>query len=189
MLSLGIESESDDLRRDMLKRLDRKKIQLAFRNMRAAEIRSFAFFIYGYPGDTPRSMEQTTRFAIELEPDFANFYPAVPYPGTALYEKCRREGLIANEDWTKMEYSYYVLAGNGLDEKLVMDTIARARRRFFLRPRYIARHLGDIVRIGLTKRAVMWRVGSKMLFGSRPERDVATVPSKLESQPWPVEPV
>ena len=28
-------------------------------------------------------MEQTTDYAIALDPDFANFYPAVPYPGTA----------------------------------------------------------------------------------------------------------
>ena len=40
-------------------------------------------------------MDQTTDYAIELDPDFANFYPAVPYPGTELYDKCVREGLLA----------------------------------------------------------------------------------------------
>ena len=35
MLSLGIESESDDVRRNMLKRLEREKIRLAFQNLRA----------------------------------------------------------------------------------------------------------------------------------------------------------
>ena len=53
--------------------------------------------------------------AIDLDPDFANFYPAVPYPGTELYNKAKREGLLVSEDWTKMEYSYYLLKGNGLD--------------------------------------------------------------------------
>ena len=94
--------------------------------------------------------------AIELEPDFANFYPAVPYPGTALYEKCVREGLLRPEDadWSKMEYSYYLLRGNGLDERVVMESINRAKRRFFLRPTYVARHAGDIARLVTTK----WRV-------------------------------
>ena len=86
-------------------------------------------------------MEQTTRYAIELDPDFANFYPAVPYPGTALYEKCVREGLLparGRRDWSKMEYSYYLLRGNGLDDRVVMEAINRAKRRFFLRPGYVA---------------------------------------------------
>jgi radical SAM superfamily enzyme YgiQ (UPF0313 family) len=169
MLALGIESESDEVRKDMVKRLERQKIQTAFRNMREAGIRSFAFFIFGYPGETPKTMEQTVDYAIELDPDFANFYPAVPYPGTALYEKCAREGLLGSEadDWSKMEYSYYVLRGNGLDERIVMDAINRAKRRFFLRPGYMARHLGDVARLALTKQGIVWQVLARTVFGTK----------------------
>ncbi len=107
MLALGIESESDDVRKNMVKRLERQKIQAAFRNMRDAGIKSFAFFIFGYPGESEKTMELTTEYALELDPDFANFYPAVPYPGTALYEKAVRDNLLRPEDadWSKMEYS------------------------------------------------------------------------------------
>jgi radical SAM superfamily enzyme YgiQ (UPF0313 family) len=167
MLSMGIESESDAVRKDMMKRLERQKIQLAFRNLREAGIKSFAFFIYGYPGETPESMEQTTRYAIELDADFANFYPAVPYPGTALFEKAKREGRLTTDDWTRMEYSYYVLRGDGLDERVVMAALSRARRRFFLRPGYIARHLGDIFRMLFTSQALVWKVVTRMLIGER----------------------
>ena len=141
----------------------------AFQNMRDAGIKSFAFFIFGYPGETAQTMEATTRYAIELDPDFANFYPAVPYPGTALYEKCVREGWLKpeNAEWTKMEYWYYMLHGNGLDERVVMDAINRAKRRFFLRPSYITRHLGDVARLALTKQAIVWQVLSRTLFGSK----------------------
>ena len=170
MLALGIESESDDVRKDMVKRLERQKIQIAFRNMREAGIRSFAFFIFGYPGETRASMEQTIDYAIELDPDFANFYPAVPYPGTALYDKCVRESLLPPElgdDWAKMEYSYYLLRGNGLDEEVVMDAINRAKRRFFLRPSYMARHVSDVARIAFSKQNIVWGVLSRTLFGAR----------------------
>jgi anaerobic magnesium-protoporphyrin IX monomethyl ester cyclase len=170
MLALGVESESDDVRKDMAKRLERQKIQIAFRNMRAAGIKSFAFFIFGYPGETPESMDHTVDYAIELDPDFANFYPAVPYPGTALYDKCLREGLLppgAADDWPKMEYSYYLLEGNGLDERSVMQAIHRAKRRFFLRPGYIARHMGDVARLALTKQAIVWQVLSRTVFGAK----------------------
>jgi len=171
MLSMGIESDSDAVRKDMMKRLERQKIQLAFRNLREAGIKSFAFFIYGYPGETIETMEQTTRLAIALDADFANFYPAVPYPGTALYEKARREGLLTTDDWTKMEYSYYVLDGHGLNEQVVMAALSRARRRFFLRPRYIARRLPDVVRILLTRPSLVWKIVTKMLIGERQGRN------------------
>ena len=170
MLALGIESESDDVRKNMVKRLERQKIQTAFKNMRDAGIRSFAFFIFGYPGETPATMEHTTDYAIALDPDFANFYPAVPYPGTALYEKCVRDALLppgAGDDWARMEYSYYLLRGNGLDERIVMDAINRAKRRFFLRPGYIARHIGDVARIAATKQGIVWQVLARTLFGAR----------------------
>lgn len=183
MLALGIESESDDVRKDMVKRLERQKIQAAFRNMRDARIRSFAFFIFGYPGETRASMDLTIDYAIELDPDFANFYPAVPYPGTALYEKCVRESLLPPDlgnDWAKMEYSYYLLRGNGLDEQIVMDTINRAKRRFFLRPGYMARHVGDVARIAFSKQNLVWQVLSRTLFGARVV-DTSATPAPSQS--------
>ena len=173
MLAMGIESASDDIRQDMLKKLDRQKIHTAFVNLRSVGIKSFAFFIYGYPGDTVDSMEQTTRYALELDPDFANFYPAVPYPGTDLYEKVKREGLLPDEDWTRMEYSYYLLSGGGLDERVVMEAIRRAKRRFFLRRSYVTRHLGDLARLALTKPALVWQMATRTLFGETPARRTA----------------
>ena len=105
MLALGIETESEETRKDMMKRLEGQKIRAALGNMREAGIKSFGFFILGYPGDTPESLERTIDYAIDLDPDFANFYPAVPYPGTELYEKAKRAGWLASEDWSRMEYS------------------------------------------------------------------------------------
>jgi radical SAM superfamily enzyme YgiQ (UPF0313 family) len=167
MLALGIETESEEMRKDMMKRLDGQKIRAALGNMRAAGIRSFAFFILGYPGETPAALDRTIDYAVELDPDFANFYPAVPYPGTELYAKAKREGLLASEDWSRMEYSYYLLRGNGLDEATVMGAVNRAKRRFYLRPAYFVRHAGDLVRLALSKWGVAWHVVSRILFGTR----------------------
>jgi len=180
MLALGIETESEETRKDMMKRLEGKKIRTALANMRSAGIRSFGFFIFGYPGETPQNLERTIEYAIDLDPDFANFYPAVPYPGTELYAKAKREGLLASEDWSKMEYSYYLLRGNGLDESTVMGAINRAKRRFYLRPAYLLRHAGDVIRLMSTKWSVAWHVASRFIFGA-PVTD-ATRPEAPETQ-------
>jgi hypothetical protein len=49
----------------------------------------------------------------------------------------------------------------------VMGAINRAKRRFFLRPAYIARHAGDIAKLALTKQAIVWQVLSRTVFGAR----------------------
>jgi anaerobic magnesium-protoporphyrin IX monomethyl ester cyclase len=167
MLAMGIESSSPAIRKDMVKRLEEEKIRAAFANLRDAGVKSFAFFIFGYPGDTPESMDATIDYSIDLAPDFANFYPAVPYPGTALFEKVQVEGLLRSDDWSKMEYSYYVLEGHGLNERVVMAAINRAKRRFFLRPGYLGRHLADIARLAWSKPSIVGHLASRILLGQR----------------------
>jgi anaerobic magnesium-protoporphyrin IX monomethyl ester cyclase len=177
MLAMGIETESEDIRKDMVKRLERQKIKAAIDNMRDAGIRSFAFFIFGYPGESIETIDHTIDYAIELSPDFANFYPAVPYPGTELYAKAVRDGLLVEEDWSRMEYSYYLMRGNGLDEAVVMDAINRAKRRFFMRPAYLARKIGDVIKLAATKPQIFGQIASRTLFGARvpaPSRPATT---------------
>jgi radical SAM superfamily enzyme YgiQ (UPF0313 family) len=186
MLAMGIETESEDIRKDMVKRLERQKIQTAIDNMRDAGIRSFAFFIFGYPGENLATINQTIDYAIALNPDFANFYPAVPYPGTELYNKVVREGLLVEEDWTRMEYSYYLLRGNGLDEHVVMDAINRAKRRFFMRPAYLASRFGDMVKLAATKPAIFRQIAARTLFGSRvPDPRPSPPPAALRDSTAP----
>jgi len=182
MLALGIESGSEDTRKDMLKRLEEEKIRMALRNLRQAGIRSFAFFIFGYPGDTPATLDRTVDYAIELSPDFVNFYPAVPYPGTALYAKARDEGLLATTDWSRLEYSHYVLTGNGLDESTVLSAINRGKRRFYLRPGYLARHAGDLTRLAFTKWSIASEVAGRILFAGTPA-PVDPGPATLTREP------
>jgi anaerobic magnesium-protoporphyrin IX monomethyl ester cyclase len=185
MLAMGIETESEDIRKDMVKKLERVKIQTALNNMRDAGIRSFAFFILGYPGETLATIDHTIEYAIELNPDFANFYPAVPYPGTALYDKVVRDGMLVEEDWSRMEYSYYLLKGNGLDEHVVMDAINRAKRRFFMRPSYISARLGDVMKLAVTKPAIFRQIAARTIFGAkipdpvRVQRSAATPAARL----------
>ena len=48
-----------------------------------------------------------------------------------------------------------------------MDAINRAKRRFFLRPKYVTRHFGDLMRLAMTKQDVAWQILSRTLFGGR----------------------
>ena len=60
-------------------------------------------FVLGYPGETKETVAETIKFALEEPVDFAQFYCAVPFPGSALYERARKEGLLTTTDWDKFQ--------------------------------------------------------------------------------------
>lgn len=55
-------------------------------------IETTGMFVIGFPGETKEQIEQTTRFAEEIDCDYVSFSIATPYPGTELYNICEREG-------------------------------------------------------------------------------------------------
>ncbi|MEP9411484.1 MAG: radical SAM protein [Candidatus Brocadia sp.] len=144
MLSIGIESYNDKTRNNMQKKLETDKIRQAIRLLRETGILSFGFFIYGYPGETEKDMYETTQFALSLPLDYANFYPAVPYPGTAFYTKSMDNGYLHSNSWNKMEYSSYIFKTKDLNETLVKKAISHAYLSFYLRPQFIFRHIRNI---------------------------------------------
>ena len=164
MLALGIESESEEIRKDMVKRLERAEdpdgVQQHARRPASSRSPSSS-------SATRAKRRQTMDQTIELC-DRARSRLRQLLSGGALSRhralrevRPRRAAPTGEADWSKMEYRYYLLRGNGLDERIVMDAINRAKRRFFLRPAYMARHAGDVAKLALTKQAIVWQVLSQ----------------------------
>lgn len=51
-------------------------------------------FIIGFPFETKEEVEQTIRFAVDSDLDFAAFFVATPFPGTPLFDIYRDENLL-----------------------------------------------------------------------------------------------
>lgn len=137
---VGFGVESGDA--EILKTVVRKSQTLAqaraaFRNARAAKLETMGFFIYGLPGESIETMERTTRFALELDPDVANFMLATPYPGTELWERVQAGGKLYAQNWADLaiqsDHPHFEF-GN-LKPELVEWKWREAYRRFYLRPR------------------------------------------------------
>ena len=84
-ISLGIESGSDRVLRDIRKNVTKEEIRTAVDDIRAAGLQSYGFFIVGHRRETPATAAETFRFAVELNTDFAVFFILVPFPGTEVY--------------------------------------------------------------------------------------------------------
>jgi len=120
----------------------------------------------GHPGETRATMEETLAFARKLLPDTAQFFPVMAYPGTALYQWARRNDYIraaSFADWLTPEGLHNcVLERPDLPAAELVAFCDRARREFYLSPRYLARKFWQVV----TRPAELertWRSGRTFL--------------------------
>jgi anaerobic magnesium-protoporphyrin IX monomethyl ester cyclase len=97
-LALGIESGSAHVRDGAEKHLDDEEIREVVSIVHANGINVIGNFIFGLPDDTHESMQATLDLAKTLELDFANFYSAMAYPGSKLFDQARAEDLP--ESWS-----------------------------------------------------------------------------------------
>jgi radical SAM superfamily enzyme YgiQ (UPF0313 family) len=85
-ISYGVESANSDVRRYLDKRISLQDVRAAFAATRRYGILPRAYFIYGCPGDSPATMQETLDLLEEIKPLGAIFYILAIFPGTRLYE-------------------------------------------------------------------------------------------------------
>jgi radical SAM superfamily enzyme YgiQ (UPF0313 family) len=99
-LALGIESGSAHVREGADKAFDEGDISAIVQAIQRAGINVIGNFIFGLPDDDLASMRQTLALAQSLNCEFANFYAAMAYPGSALYRTAESEGWPLPESWS-----------------------------------------------------------------------------------------
>jgi anaerobic magnesium-protoporphyrin IX monomethyl ester cyclase len=138
-VGFGVESGNQAVLDSIKKHQTLDDVRRAFRGAKAAGLQTMGFFIFGLPADTEETMDDTIDFALELDPDLANFMIAAPYPGTELWEIARRDGTLFSHNWRDYaihdEKARYELPS--LPAELVERKWHEAYRRFYLRPRRI----------------------------------------------------
>ncbi|MGZ4904822.1 MAG: B12-binding domain-containing radical SAM protein [Halobacteriota archaeon] len=85
----GIESGNDGVLRLMNKRISVEQAREAVNAAHAAGLKTGAFFIVCYPGDTDETVLETLRFATSLPVDYLSFTMPYPLPNTPLYERVK----------------------------------------------------------------------------------------------------
>lgn len=98
-LCLGIESASDHVRDGADKIYGNDEIKDVVRRIQDAGIYIIGNYIFGLPDDSIERMQQTFDLALELNCEFANFYSAMAYPGSPLYDDAIRDGTPLPDSW------------------------------------------------------------------------------------------
>lgn len=102
----GIEAGTQAMLDAIGKQITLEQVRDAVRWTREAGIMVKGYFMLGLPGDTEATMEQTIRFATELDLDEAMFSLTTPFPGTRLWDElCQRHpGTQYNADFSRAYY-------------------------------------------------------------------------------------
>jgi radical SAM superfamily enzyme YgiQ (UPF0313 family) len=140
-LAFGIEAASDRVRDDVAKGFDGEAASRTLDAVRAAGIAIGANYILGLPEDDHASMQATLDLALALNTEYANFYCAMAYPGSVLYETARREGWALPATWSG--YSQHSVDSLPLPTRhLAARDVLRFRdhafQAYFTHPPYLA---------------------------------------------------
>ena len=107
-LALGIETANPDVRDGASKRMYVQDIKNVVKQIQDAGIRVIGNYIFGLPDDNIDTMQQTLDMAIDLNCEFANFYSAMAYPGSKLYEVASQKGWHLPEEWHGYSQHSYI---------------------------------------------------------------------------------
>lgn len=88
----GIESGDRQILENVHKNIVPEKVMEALRWSKKAGIKNWGYFIFGLPGETEETIQETIRFSKVLPLDLAVFNIAAPYPGTPLFFQMVKEG-------------------------------------------------------------------------------------------------
>jgi len=136
-LALGIESGSAHVRDGAIKSLDDNDIRNVVKAIQDAGINVIGNFIYGLKDDTAETMQQTLDLAKSLDLEFANFYSAMPYPGSRLFDETRSEDLPDSwSGYSQHSFDAKPLPTDALSSAEVLAFRDEAFRQYYINPDY-----------------------------------------------------
>jgi radical SAM superfamily enzyme YgiQ (UPF0313 family) len=142
-LCVGFESASADVLQKIHKGVKNTDRAVAFtRDARQAGLLVHGCFMVGNPGDTQKTMRDTLEYAKKLNPNTAQFYPIMAYPGTEAYREALESGALKTKDYNqwldKDGFHRTTIQRGNLSSQDLVDFCDEARREFYLRPSYMA---------------------------------------------------
>ncbi|MFH1257060.1 MAG: radical SAM protein [Candidatus Diapherotrites archaeon] len=145
LLCVGFESGSQEILDNIKKGTKLEVIRQFMKDAKKAGILVHGCFMMGNQGETKETIGKTVKFAVELEPDSAQFFPIMVYPGTEAFDFFRKNGFITTDnfrEWLKETGEHNCIVSRpGLSNEDLVKECDNARRVFYLRPKYLGKKL------------------------------------------------
>ena len=170
-LAIGIESANEHVRDDVDKGYKPEKLMQTLRQVRDHGIYIVGNYIFGLPEDDMCTMRETLDFAKEVNTEYANFYTAMAYPGSALYRDAIQQGWTLPKSWdgySQFSRTCLPLPTKHLSSAEVLAFRDAAFNEYFDRPAYkamFARTFGEGA-LGEIERMVEQPLARDLLHGT-----------------------
>jgi radical SAM superfamily enzyme YgiQ (UPF0313 family) len=134
-LVVGFESGNDEILKRAKKGVNTGQARRFMEDCRSVGIRVHGCFVFGLPGETPDTMQQTLDYALELRANTVQFTIAAAYEGTAFNSFLREQGFLRDEHGITQSghlsarYDY-----PGLTSDQINEFTHHAWRSYYLRP-------------------------------------------------------
>jgi len=166
-VGFGIETGSERVAKIIKKGISKDRVRQAVQLAKDTGLDTWGFFIIGLPGDDEKSVEETIKFAIELNLKFAKFLILKPFPGTEVFYQLDERGLIDSRDYS--QYGVYTSPVHHLEtlsSERILQLQRYAFRRFYLRPSKIVEHILAINSLDKLKAALFgaWFVFARIFY-------------------------
>jgi len=136
LLLVGYETGNQQILNNIKKGVRLDVARRFTRDCKALGIAIHGTFVLGLPGETRETIQETIRFACEIDPATIQVSLAAPYPGTALYAEAHRNGWIEAEalvDEAGVQTS--AIGDPHLSRTEIFQSVDLVYRRFYFRPR------------------------------------------------------
>jgi hopanoid biosynthesis associated radical SAM protein HpnJ len=149
LLLVGYESGNQQILHNIKKGM-RIEVARAFtRSCHDLGITIHGTFILGLPGETRETIQETIRFAAEIDPHTIQVSIAAPYPGTYLHRQAVENGWLDHENAELVDERGVQIAPlhyPHLSHQEIFNSVEDFYRRFYFRAPKIAAIVSDMVR-------------------------------------------
>jgi len=137
----GYESGVQELLDNAKKGITLEQSRQFAKNTKKAGLFVHGCFIIGLPSETKETARQTIEFAKDLDPDDAQFFPLMVYPGTEAYEWAEKNKYLTTTDFSKWNttegWHDSLVSTPILTKEEIIELCNKGRVEFYLRPKFI----------------------------------------------------
>ena len=141
----GVESGNQEILNSSKKNITLEQIKNTFKLTRKAGIKSHATFMFGLPGETMETINQSMKLARQLNPDTIQCSIALPYPGTEFYEKAKADNTLKIDSWKDFDGELCgVVEYPNLPKELIRNSVGEMYKQYYMRPAYLINRIVSI---------------------------------------------
>ena len=149
LLLVGYESGNQQILHNIKKGMRIEVARQFTKDCHELGIKIHGTFILGLPGETRETIEETIRFATEINPHTLQVSLAAPYPGTFLYDQAVQNGWLDAEHAELIDERGVQIAPlhyPHLSHTEIFGSVEEFYKRFYFRAPKIASIVGEMVR-------------------------------------------